>query len=338
MSQRDPHRNADCTPLVRDVRLARIADELSALLRPGIRLLATPLEADPPVGRTKLGGCPDLAAGTPWPTCRIEMPEPSGAFLKAHPDEPRLPPGGIVHLAFVGQINLEDVHPFDTESRLPSAGLMSFFYNPQVFASDTGSDRGWDARDLITGFSYNVYGWDNIDNWQVVYSRSTATLERREFPATLHERIKYKPHGITFRTEQTLPSIETSFLPEPNSDAGLLNVTEQEWQVLCDLQHDLRANLDIHQMLGFADQWSTTVDEGSYYWRARPRRFPESPELEALSRDERIATARNIRLLLQVGNFDHSADWWGRNGSLYFFIRDTELDEQDFSKVWGATE
>jgi hypothetical protein len=263
------------------------------------------------------------------------MPTPSEAFLEAHPDERRLPPDGIVHLAFVGQINLEDVRQFDTESRLPSAGLLSFFYNRQLFKSDRGSGE-CAARD--NRFSYYFYGYDNPDNWQVVHSKPTETLERREFPATLHEGIKYKPYGITFRTEQTLPSVETSFLPWPNSDSGLLNVTEQEWGVLCDFG-DFRSSLDLHQMLGFADQCSATVDEGSYYWLARPRLFPQSPDWDALSKDERIATARNIRLLLQVANFDYpGADWWGRNGTLYFFIRDTDLDDQDFSKVWGATE
>lgn len=322
--------------LVNDDRLARIANELSAVLRPSIRLLAKPYKREPPVGRTKLGGRPDLPVGTPWPTCHIELPKPSDAFLETRPDERRLPPDGIVHLAFVGQINLEAAHEFDTESRLPKSGLLSFFYNPQVFASDTGSGR-CGIRDNITGFSYDLYGYGNVDNWQVVYSPASATLERFDFPSTLHEHIKYKPHGVTFRTEQTVPSIETSFLPQPNNDAGLFKVTEEEWQVFRELRYDLRANIEINQMLGFANQWSTTIDEGSY-WHARPKLFPDAPEWDALSKDNRIDTARNIRLLLQVGVFDDSADWWGRNGSLYFFVRDTELDDHDFSKMWGDTE
>jgi hypothetical protein len=101
MARPDLHRNADCTSLVRDARLVRIADILSAVLRPSIRLLAKPLQREPPVGRTKLGGRPDLAAGMLWPTCLIDLPKPSHAFLKAHPDERRLPPDNVVHLAFV---------------------------------------------------------------------------------------------------------------------------------------------------------------------------------------------------------------------------------------------
>ena len=336
MTQPDPHRNADCTPLVRDPQLARIADDLAAVARPSIRLLATPLEDDPPVGRSKLGGRPDLPAGTPWPTCRIEMPAPSAAFVAANPDKPRLPPDAIVHLSFVGQIDLEDVRPFDTESRLPPAGLLSFFYNPQAFPSDTGGGQPG-IRDNVTGFGYDLYGWDHADNWQVVHSPSTATLERRDFPPSLHERIRYAPQAVAFRTEQTVPSIETSFLPAPGSDSGALKLTGDEWEVFCELRYALRANTAIHQMLGFADQWSATTDEGSY-WHVRPERFPEAPERDALSVDERIATARGIRLLLQVGVFDDSADGWGRNGTLYFFIRDQDLARGDFSQSWGAVE
>jgi uncharacterized protein YwqG len=265
------------------------------------------------------------------------MPKPSEAFLNTRPNDRRLPPDGIVELAFVGQINLKDVHPFDTEARLPSDGLLSFFYNPQVFPSDATSSGRGRVRDHRTGFSYNLYGFDNIDNWQVLYSDANSKLERRELPATLPERIRYKPHSVKFRMEQTVPSIETSFLTGPNSDSGLLNLTKEEWEIFRELRYGLRANIEINQMLGFADQFSTTIDEGSY-WGARPKLFPGSPVMETLSKNELIATAQNIRLLLQVNRFDNSADWWGRDGSLYFFIRDSDLDNHDFSKVWGGTE
>lgn len=336
MAQPDPHRDADCTPLVRDPQLARVADALAAVARPSIRLLATPAEDDMPPGRSRLGGRPDLPPGTPWPTCRIQMPAPSEAFLNARPDERRLPPDGIVHLSFVGQVNLQEVRPFDTESRLPPTGLLSFFYNPQVFASDTGPGP-LGIHDGKTGFRYGVYGWENADNWQVVYSPSTATLERRAFPPTLHEGVQYAPRAVAFRTEQTVPSIETSFLPAPGSDSGALKLTEEEWEVFSELRYELRANLEIHQMLGFADQWAATTDEGSYR-QVRPERFPEAPDWDVLSAEGRLATARSIRLLLQVGIFDHAADWWGRNGKLYFFIRDEDLARQDFSRAWGAVE
>ena len=114
-------------------------------------------------------------------------------------------------------------------------------------------------------------------------------------------------------------------------------MTNDEWQAYGELQYDLRANIEIHQMLGFADQWSTTVDEGSY-WRWRSELVGDGGTWKSASASERLKAAESIRLLLQVGIFDDSADWWGRNGTLYFFIRESDLLARDFSKVWGATE
>jgi len=60
------------------------------------------LDAALPVGASKLGGCPDLPAGTPWPS-RNERP-----------------------MAFVAQIDLADIAPL-ADGELPPGGLLSFF-------------------------------------------------------------------------------------------------------------------------------------------------------------------------------------------------------------------
>ncbi len=264
------------------------------------------------------------------------MPPPSDAFLRASPQERRVPDRGIVHLAFVGQINLQDVHEFDVESLLPPSGMLSFFYNPQVFASDTGAGPA-QAHDRLSGFSYSLYGYDNIDNWQVIYVDSAEGLTPREFPDTLHEGIRYQPHTLTVSDELTLPSLETSYFPRPNSEEGRVDLTADEWQVYGQLRYDLRANVEIHQLLGFADQWSTTVDEGSY-WRLGSKLRGDDRTWGDVPVTERLQAAESIRLLLQVGTFDRSAHWWGRNGTLYFFIRESDLLAREFTKVWGAEE
>jgi hypothetical protein len=74
------------------------------LLRSSIRLFSTRSEdAQIPVGATKLGGCPDLPPGVPWP----------------HIGE------GV--LSFVAQFRLEDLAPLDDDHLLPDTGLLSFF-------------------------------------------------------------------------------------------------------------------------------------------------------------------------------------------------------------------
>lgn len=60
------------------------------------------LDAALPIGASKLGGCPDLPAGTPWPS-RDERP-----------------------MAFVAQIDLADIATL-ADGELPPDGLLSFF-------------------------------------------------------------------------------------------------------------------------------------------------------------------------------------------------------------------
>ncbi len=332
-----PERVADGSSIPADQRLKRVSDQLTALLRPSIRLMLAPDAGPPPVGATKLGGRPDLPADTPWPTCRIEMPAPSEAFLKARPLERRLPADGIVHLAFVAQVNLEDVHEFDVDSLLPSAGMLSFFYNPQSFASDTGPRNS--VQDMLSGFSYNQYGYGNIRNWQVLYTAPGVDLAPRDFPSTLDDRrLQYAEKAVKLSTERTLPALETSYLPWPGSKPeGLITLTESEWQAYAQRKDNLRGNQEIHQMLGFADQTAGPCDERSY-WDWRKQLAGESRQWAEIPTSERLKAAESIRLLLQVGTFDSSGAWWGRNGRLYFFIQESDLRASDFSQVWGSTE
>lgn len=338
MFEDNHHSDVDCLSIPDHPGLKNCAGELRALYRPSIRLLATPVEDDLPVGVSKFGGHPDLPDGVDWPTTQILCPRPSEGFLKAHPNERRLPEDGIIHLSFVGQINLKEIQPFDRESQLPKSGLLSFFYNPQVFASDTDPGSSSGIQDHMTGYRYDLFGWDHLANWQVLFTDSDpSVLRRREFPNTLYEAIQYNPNCLTFRVENCLPSLETSYFPRPESDDGHIKLTQEEWETYRALRYDLRANLGIHQMLGCADQWAATTDEESY-WRWRDHLFPELPPEEALSTAERNTEAASIRLLLQVNTFDDTAEWWGRGGTLYFFIRECDLRACNFSKVWGEVE
>lgn len=83
----------------------RLQQSLIDLLRPAIALnVARCDDADIPIGASKFGGAPDVAADFEWPRWN---------------DKP---------LGFLAQINLEEVAPFDVENALPKSGLLSFFY------------------------------------------------------------------------------------------------------------------------------------------------------------------------------------------------------------------
>lgn len=81
-------------------------------VRPSIRLKTTGM-ASKDLGRTKLGGCPELSKEISWPKSKF-----NGSYL-----------------SFLGQINLEEVREFDEEGLLPNKGMLYFFFN-----LDSGDD------------------------------------------------------------------------------------------------------------------------------------------------------------------------------------------------------
>lgn len=102
--------------------LSRVTDDLPNLMCDAIRLTTSPAdEGTLPLGATKLGGQPDMPAGTVWP------------LLKGLP------------MSFIAQVRLEDAHPYDTARALPPSGLLSFFYDAQqqTFGADPQDRGGW---------------------------------------------------------------------------------------------------------------------------------------------------------------------------------------------------
>lgn len=86
--------------------LGPVADRLRGLARPSIRLRAVARDDDEiPIGSSKLGGEPDLADGSEWPSWEGKP------------------------LSFLAQLDLEEVAPFDLERLLPTTGRLLFFYD-----------------------------------------------------------------------------------------------------------------------------------------------------------------------------------------------------------------
>lgn len=86
-------------------------------------------DAHIPLGASKLGGRPDLAAGVSWPRLR-----------------------GTPH-ALVCQLNLADLSPLDPHRLLPEDGLLSFFYDlhANVSGSKPADMGGWHVAFTRTG-------------------------------------------------------------------------------------------------------------------------------------------------------------------------------------------
>lgn len=88
--------------------LSRVAKELELATLEATRLITQRADdGSLSLGVPKIGGGPDLASGTLWPTWK---------------DSP---------LSFIAQLNLEDFHR-SSQTPLPPTGLLSFFYESKV--------------------------------------------------------------------------------------------------------------------------------------------------------------------------------------------------------------
>ncbi len=102
--------------------LGRLTPALTPLLAASLRLKTTAAdEARLGLGASKLGGLPDLPAGTPWPQW-------SG-----------------VPLALVAQVHLDDLRDYPAAQGLPGAGWLHFFYDArqQAFGDKPGDRGAW---------------------------------------------------------------------------------------------------------------------------------------------------------------------------------------------------
>lgn len=102
--------------------LSRLVKDIDTLTRPSIRLFASPVqESSLRIGISKLGGLPDLPAGTAWP-------EWNG-----------------ISQSFIAQIRLDDLRAYDVQQVLPQHGMLWFFYDAhqQTFGENSADAGAW---------------------------------------------------------------------------------------------------------------------------------------------------------------------------------------------------
>lgn len=257
--------------------------QVNTLTQPAIRLTAHAVAQDAiAVGASELGGQPDLPPNTPWPAKQ-------GAPL-----------------AFVAQIRLEEVAPYDTAHALPPKGLLSFFYDAaQETYGGSPADR---------------------DGFHVFYFSEAANVWRASFPAALPAGARFTPCAVTFATEVTLPETPTVALP---NIAWTPDQQKSYEAVLADLPGGAPAPQN--QLLGYPD---TLQDDMRLECQLASHgvdvsQLESNPQAKAL-----IPGADNWTLLLQVDSDGQAGMRWGDGGILYYWIEEHALHAADFSNVW----
>ena len=102
--------------------LERVSEKISENIRNSVRLISHSVKEEKiGLGKTKIGGKPDVPNGFVWPE------------WKTRP------------LSFIAQINLSEVAKYDTEKLLPTTGILYFFYetNQETWGFDPEDIGSW---------------------------------------------------------------------------------------------------------------------------------------------------------------------------------------------------
>jgi uncharacterized protein YwqG len=271
-------------------------EKIALLHRPAILAAAPRVSLKGPLGASRLGGEPDLPPDLPWPK------------WKGRP------------LAFVAQLDLEELPRIAGRELLPPRGRLYFFY-----ALDVDEDNP-----LPSGIYTKERG-----AFPVFFSeQSTSTLRRTKTPADVSEFGRYKPLPMKF-------SIMTSIPDSSHPALRLLGLGTTDLQlkygdVVEGCEQDLHPAAH-NQILGYPYpvQNSVCLDVemgmGGYWDRTRDI----TSEADQKLWDAALKPALDWELLLQVDTQDDKNGMiWGDCGRLYWMMRRQDLLERRFDRAW----
>ena len=323
----------DCRRMLDDPRLSAAKPQLEPLLRNAIRIFTSPAKREPPVGTSKIGGRPDLPNDFEWPTIQLALPKSGKKRERVLSGSLRYQPSedGVMPIPFVAQINLQEVRSCDSDRVLPERGMLTFFCDPNTYPYRS---RG-KYVDAVSDLPMPPGAGENPRNWKVVYHEDASSLARRELPKLVPDSARFACLRVKFQQEMTLPTMDTPYLCFSRGyEDALVCLDDDSAMEYGDVRYDLRANIELHQMLGYSDQYATNADMASYFtWRQHL--FPRLKPAGEIDRKARFREGRNIRLLLQLETLRWpTVTYFGRNGHLYFFIRENDLKARRFDRVW----
>ncbi len=214
-----------------------------------------------------------------------------------------------VSLAFIAQFHLPELAAYDSEHVLPKDGWLYFFYE--------ADEQPW-------GFEPEHFG-----GWRVFYyAGELAQLQRAARPEALPQWSRFHARTVTYEPAITLPEYDALAIAALGLSQGEV---DRYLEVFCKVN-----NLG-HQLLGHPMQiqgeMQTSCELGM--------RGLAYADWGTLYHDPATKTqAMQWRLLLQVDSMDNFAQngdlgtSWGDAGQIYYWIRQTDLKAQDFSRVW----
>jgi uncharacterized protein YwqG len=262
--------------------LSRLLKDIDFLAKDSIRLYTKLAgENNIPIGASRIGGVPDVPPDFKWPV-RNEVPQ-----------------------SFIAQLNLEEVHPYDTHGVLPSRGMLWFFY---------------DAKQ-------ETYGADPADRggWSIVFSKDYSGLQRMAAPQKLPAESQFKACTVSFASEVTLSQ-------SPKLDVSDFDWSDDEMQKYETLLSTFPTPEDHgavhHQLLGNPQ---TIQDDMRLECQLASHGVTDMNDPRA---NELSKGAREWQLLLQIDTDEDIGMRWGDAGMIYYWLRASDLQKGSFDDSW----
>lgn len=211
-----------------------------------------------------------------------------------------------VPLHFIAQINCEHMPKLDN-SLLPETGMLSFFYD--------AIEQPW--------------GHDPYDRgkWRVFYFQDLNRFERKSEPEEIQEEGSFAALAVDYVVQTTLPSWRSLHIKR-------LALDTKESELYWDLREkveEYNGNGDIiHKVYGHPDNiqgdmlMDCQVAGNGIHWGSVNDSNRESLEAAAVS----------WKLLLQIDSDERTGMMWGDGGRIYFMIKEEDLKNANFDKVW----
>ncbi|CEI32512.1 YwqG family protein [Propionibacterium freudenreichii] len=255
-------------------------------------------------GQSRLGGRPDVPRDFEWPRFQDKDDDSADA------NRP---------LTFLAQVNLADATRYDTEGLLPTAGVLSFFYEMET------QEWGFDPRDKGSA--------------RVFFFEDPATLRPASVPDDLDD---WFPDGqaISYRNMVDLPAwLGFTELPEEVRRTNPLPVplTDIEWEDYDAMREEYGAPSEgddavTTKLLGHPDVVQNPMEAECEMVTRGMADGAEGEEISQELRDDIKKASRDWTLLFQMGT--DSGLEFGDVGHINYWIKKQDLARRDFDKAW----
>jgi len=255
-------------------------------------------------GQSRLGGRPDVPRDFEWPRFQDKDDDSADA------NRP---------LTFLAQVNLADATRYDTEGLLPTAGVLSFFYEMET------QEWGFDPRDKGSA--------------RVFFFEDPATLRPASVPDDLDD---WFPDGqaISYRNMVDLPAwLGFTELPEEVRRTNPLPgpLTDIEWEDYDAMREEYGAPSEgddavTTKLLGHPDVVQNPMEAECEMVTRGMADGAEGEEISQELRDDIEKASRDWTLLFQMGT--DSGLEFGDVGHINYWIKKQDLARRDFDKAW----